>query len=285
MAFNDPAIILAAYGTGTRGIDTYRSMDRWFVRRFEEHRIVWAFTSGYLLKSTQPRIRDQVLPLEDTVRKVQESGGRSCVVQSLHVWPAEEYHGIIETLSNARLPLGISVGAPLIMGHSDFDPVLDMLAPDLTFGIREAVVLVAHGTGHSGIALYHAFGNRVRERFGEKVWLELVREPESAVGLRDRAIRLGVKRIRFVPFMMVAGRHVLKDVMGDQAASWRSQLRSAGVESVCEAPALGSRPDVFEKFCTRIEDAVLSLTSEGNPRADGHVILPKGPISANDTSR
>jgi len=259
-------------------------MDRWFVRRFEEHRILWAFTSGYLLKSLQPRIRDKVLPLEDAVRNVHEAGAKACVVQSLHVWPAEEYHGIMETLVKARLPLVTSVGAPLIMGHPDFDPVLDLLAPDLTTGNREAVVLIAHGTGHSSIWLYDAFGNSVRERFGDAVRMELVREPESVVRLQQWAIRLGVKRIRFVPFMMVAGRHMLKDVMGNQAGSWRSRLLSAGVESCCEAPALGSRPDVFERFCTRVENALRGLTSEENRCADGRVILPKGSISVQETT-
>ena len=276
MAFNDPAIILTAYGTSTRGMETYRSMDRWFARRFKDHRILWAFTSGFLLATAQPRIRDKVRSLEDSIERVMEAGMNACVVQSLHVWPAREYHGIISTLANAQLPLKISVGAPLILGHSDFDPVLDMLGPDLTHGNREGVVLIAHGTGHSSIALYDAFGKRVRERFGETVWMELVREPEGTVRLQQRATRLGIKKIRFIPFMMVAGRHVLRDVMGDQSGSWRSKLLSVGVESCCEAPALGSRSDVFERFCKRIGDALEGFAPEEMACRTGNVILPKG---------
>jgi sirohydrochlorin cobaltochelatase len=267
LAVNDPAIILAAYGTSTRGIETYRSMDTWFVRRFKDHQILWAFTSGALLAASQPRIRDKVISLEDAIERVTETDVNACVVQSLHVWPAKEYHGIMETLEKSKAVLKIALGGPLILDPSDFDPVLDILSPDLTHGSREGVVLIAHGTDHSNVSLYNAFGETVRERFGETVWVELVREPGSGAHLRQRATRLGVGSIRFVPFMMVAGRHVLRDVMGDHEGSWRSQLLSVGVESCCQAPALGLRSGVLERFCKRIEAALKGM--EGTRRDGG----------------
>ena len=56
------------------------------------------------------------------------------------------------------------------------------------------------------------------------------------------------KRVRLVPFMLVAGDHALNDMAGDGPESWKSRLEAAGYETECVLHGLGENPAVARYF-------------------------------------
>ena len=65
----------------------------------------------------------------------------------------------------------------------------------------------------------------------------------------------GRSKVHFVPIMIVAGDHILNDVMGDEPDSWKSRL---GMEASIEK-GLGENPDVVDLFITRLKTALSSF--------------------------
>jgi len=115
-------------------------------------------------------------------------------------------------------------------------------APDARNALREAVILMGHGTTHAAQELYRRLAARLA------VALPLARlgvmetaNPHSSLSIQAIAHGLaeqGIRRARIIPFLTVAGRHAHNDLAGDQPGSWKSILAEHGIEGVPDLTGL-----------------------------------------------
>nr|HID59141.1 hypothetical protein [Desulfobacterales bacterium] len=67
-------------------------------------------------------------------------------------------------------------------------------------------------------------------------------------------MRLGIKTVRLIPFILVAGTHYQEDLAGDDD-SWKTAFEGRQIAVLVETVGLGSYPGIIEVFCRRIQDA------------------------------
>ena len=74
---------------------------------------------------------------------------------------------------------------------------------------------------------------------------------------RESIQKSGVKKVKFIPLMFVAGDHMLNDVMGDDSevgeASWKLQL--PGIEIDGTEKGLGFNPNIIDIYLQHLEEA------------------------------
>ncbi len=266
-------VVFAAFGTRTRARMTYAFMHREFSAHFPNHEILWAYTARSIPKTRNSDSGDPVLSVKEALSLLASRGHERCILQSLHVLPAWEFHHLIRETRESGPPLDVSVGAPLLAGPSDYVPVLEALGAKLAPQDGEAVVLVGHGTDHPSVAMYETFNGFVGKMWGPRVWMELVQWAEPQEPMEARAARLGVDRVRFVPFLIVAGEHVKNDVMGPHETSWRNRLRKAGVSCVCDWEGLGMLPAISLRFSEHVGTALSNLFAAERPKRFKGLIL------------
>jgi len=68
-------------------------------------------------------------------------------------------------------------------------------------------------------------------------------------------VKSGLKRVRLLPLMLVAGRHVQEDLAGPED-SWQIALEQAGLTVTLEATGLLHYPGVSKIFQEHIEKAL-----------------------------
>jgi len=178
-------------------------------------------------------------------------GTARLAVQSLHVIAGDEYERLDTAARDFARETGIAVavGGPLLGGARDAARVAravrraaGTLPPDT------AAVWMGHGTTHEAQDLYrllareldaHAPGSSPNSPL---IRLGVLEAADAAGPLNVRAIATdlrarGVKRVKLLPLLTVAGRHAHKDLAGNKPEAWKSVLEAHGL--TCEADLAG----------------------------------------------
>ncbi|AET64057.1 sirohydrochlorin cobaltochelatase [Methanothrix harundinacea] len=262
-----PAIVLVAYGSlDLEARKTYERIRAVYRREFEAPAVDIAFTAGFIRRRLAGGEGTAVHSPLTALAKLHDAGYQDVVVQSLHVAPGSEFHelaALVSALGTVRGKLGfrsLSMGMPLLASGPDYDAVSKALAPEFdrtTAGgegegaaskrnpEETAVVLVGHGTAHPADAAYSRMA-RVLKRDHRNVFLGTI---DGFPGLEDvmaEAKAADVRRVRLLPFLLVAGGHATKDLAGDDPESWKSAFEEAGFEVDLNLHGMGDTPRVVE---------------------------------------
>ena len=246
-------IVITAFGTTTKAMKTYDTVDALVRRRFPGHDIRWAYTSR-LVKDRVKRSRNLDFhgPAE-VLSSLHDEGYSWAVVQSLHVLCGHEFDRLVALAS--ACPIRTAIGLPLLSAPEDFDEVVADMAEELRPGEGEAVVLVGHGTDHPIWCAYDALEKRLQRVVGPRLHVGLVEGSAGPVEIVSRVQESGCSRVRIVPFMLVAGRHMLEDLAGPED-SWKTAFESRGMEVFLDDRGLGSRAGIIEVFCRHMGQAL-----------------------------
>ena len=81
-------------------------------------------------------------------------------------------------------------------------------------GPGEAIILVGHGSDHPSWATYPALQYLLSQRFGHLVHIGVLEGHPPRQEVIARVLASGLKLVRLLPLMLVAGRHFQEDLAG-----------------------------------------------------------------------
>jgi sirohydrochlorin cobaltochelatase len=267
----EPPIILAAFGTSTKAGIAYDIIGKRVGEAFPNSSIHWAFTSGIIRKKMNAKWEKEGSPnrlysLDEVLETLRAQGVKKIVVQPLHIFPGEEFEEVLK--ATARFPdLTIETGGALFLKWEDMYDVVAALKPDFLPVEKGSNIIVAHGTPStdkpSNIAIL-GLDRYLSKRFSN-VFLGAVDGAVTRSDAIDAALAYPVKNARFIPLMLVAGDHIMNDIMGDEADSWKSELERGGIKSDCPTvkidseeyyKGLGFLPETSDIFIRMIRESL-----------------------------
>jgi sirohydrochlorin cobaltochelatase len=156
------------------------------------------------------------------------------------------------------------MGLPLLSSPDDYESVVQKFANRFQNLGNQAVVIVGHGTDHPIWSSYVALNHMFRDRFGSNIYMGVVEGHPTRDFIVDAVIRSGIKRVRIIPFMLVAGTHFQEDLVGKDD-SWKTALEKKNISVSVETDGLGFNQEIIGIFCKHIEDAldVIPLGNKG----------------------
>ncbi|MBF0456679.1 MAG: sirohydrochlorin cobaltochelatase [Nitrospirae bacterium] len=259
---DSPALVVAAFGTTTRGKAAYDIFDAdvraHFMNSRPETNIVWAYTSEIVREKT-----GSPGPLQ-ALASLEEHGYRKAVVAPLQIVPGTEYQELADICLNFP-GLRVAMGETLLHRWQFVDEVMSAIAQDF---IPEGVnITVAHGTplcADPANILYQGLDYYVTHKFPNCCFATIDGMPslDTVIG-KIAAIRPQVKRARIIPLLFVSGLHVEKDLLGE-TQSFMSELEALGIQADCLSiqhegvsfvKSLGFYEAVRRAFINRIERA------------------------------
>lgn len=286
-SLNHPAIVLAAYGSShPRAMATYaRIVDR-YQKAFFGSEVKLAFTSKHIGEKVAEKERIRIPGPLTALADLQDQGYRDAAVQPLHIVPGGEFHELASLVQGLRCIKGrfglrsLEIGRPLLADLEDcrkvslaLTPILDGITFDTDEGAatelkrvkrdpdEEAVVLVGHGSSHPGDCIYSQMAD-ILELYHKNAFLGTL---EGHPGIEDVILKLkgsGVKKVRLLPFLLVAGGHAAKDIAGGDKGSWKSILKSQGFDTSVYPNGLGESEWIIDIFMEHTRHA-LEITEEG----------------------
>lgn len=267
----EQAVLLVGFGSTRpeaaaeyqKGLDSLESR---VTKIYPSLKVFHSSSSRNFLQSEQGR-RQGAQSTEQVLATLATQGYKRVFVQSLHVTPGSEYNDLLEIASAfSSMPKGlerIEISGPLISSAAAAENLAKVLAVEEKARNGEAVVFVGHGGKKaSDLSLLALQGALWR---GNPAYLVhgLESKPdftELEAGLK----RLGVKEVRLVPLMAVAGEHVLNDIGGlkdkkDDAGSLFMRLEKLGYKCSVVTHGLLTRPAVLRLWC----DKLAAVINEG----------------------
>ncbi len=250
---NKPVIVLTAFGTSVdHARKVFDYINEKTKERFAGHEVRWAFTSSFI----QKKLKKQgviTYNLKEVIADLRSKNVKDIVVQSLHIAPGQEFNEIKKVDMTG---LNVSVGKALLAEDQDLNEVLAAVKPSM---INDAPnVFVAHGNDH------HLEYNKRIVDFNDVVLantndtyvcsVEGLPGTDKLATVKDLAAKSG--KVNFVPLMIVAGDHVMNDIMGEEAEAWKNIISAR--ETTCTKP-LGYNDAILEIYFKHLDTAIKSL--------------------------
>lgn len=250
-----PAIVMTAFGTSVEEArKVFDFVDRQARHRYPEHDLRWAFTSQFIIN----KLKKQGLVtynVNEVISQLREQGQRQVVFQSLHVAPGQEYRSVLAADTRG---LEVAYGNALLTSDDDIDKVIAAL--DEHINPAQPTVVVAHGNDK-----YPQFNQRI-EAFAERIESAypqlVVASVEGSPGLEplQKVKERQPDQVNFVPLMIVAGDHILNDVLGDEPDSWKNIIAAP---QALLAPSLGWNKGILDIYFDHLDQALSKLNDKG----------------------
>lgn len=260
-----PAILLVTFGTSVPSAQaSFVNIEQQVKKAFPNTEIRWAYTSK-IIRAKLAKQGQLIDSPEVAMAKLMDEGHAKVVMQSLHMIPGQEFH---ELYANGKL-FGqmaggfeqVMVAYPLLSSDESMDKVLQIVAAKIVPKERkpgEAVVLMGHGAHHPSDAVYSALMYKA-QKLDANMYVATVEGHPTFDEVKEALVKKGVKKAYLVPLMTVAGDHATNDMAGPEPESWKSQLTTAGIESVPVLKGLAEFDPIVEIWLDNLKVAMAHL--------------------------
>lgn len=276
-AHDNPGIVLAPYGTlYPPALATYDRLRAAYEQAFPGSPVRLAFTSRLMIKRLAEKEGIAVPDLPAALRSLKGEGCRAVLLQSLQIVPGSEFHQAAALARDWQAGDAafdrLAVGLPLLAGLEDCRRISALLPALLEDpigqdrgreGINEkedALVLVAHGTGHPADALYSLLADVLRRDHGGafNIFLGSIEGYPGLAEIAEDLLSRRAKTVRLLPFLLVAGGHANSDIAGTGPDSWMSTLSRKGLSVRADLRGLGERQKIADVFIEHSKSALNS---------------------------
>lgn len=254
MSDTQTPIVMAAFGTTTKAMKTYSFINDICKERFPENPIHWAFSSRIVRDQSRRLHNTNMQHPNEVLTRLAEKGHEWAVVQSLHFMCGHEFYRLVAEVRDCDIRT--SMGLPLLNEPEDYQAITEVLIRDFPCRAGEAMVLVGHGTDHPSWCSYVALDHIFRRNGNKGIYVGVVEKGYPTMASVVEEVRsAGYRKVRLLPFMLVAGMHFEEDLSGAED-SWQLAFQEAGIAVALENRGLGFNRSIVERYCKHIEDAL-----------------------------
>lgn len=253
------AVLVVSFGTSVNQTreKTIDVIERRMEERFSGYTVRRAYTSHVIIRKLQKRDNLVIPTVKEALEGLVSDGFKEVIVQPTHILNGIENDEMMEMVKqfHSRIPV-LKIGTPLLTTTQDMELVIESLTEEIPLLRQDEVcVWMGHGTGHYVNAVYAGLDYMLKEKGLDKIYVGTV---EAYPGI-SQVIRLvknsGAKRVILMPFMLVAGDHVMNDMAGESADSWKSMFQQEGLEVNCVMRGIGEYSGIQEIYLNHAENA------------------------------
>jgi len=224
-----------------------------------QYELHWGYSSRVINRECAKHGTSSLPAIQDVTGQLVAKGHNTAILQSLHLIVGHEFHQLHrESMQTAGL--GCQMGKPLLTAPADFSEFMGLLAGIAAPYPEHALLLIGHGTRHASWPIYLGLEQVMQRHFGKRAYVGVVEHYPDTDSLEQRIVADGHGQVLVIPFFLIGGLHVQRDVLGDSESSWRNRLVKAGLEvAVALGQGLGTLPDVGQIYARHILEAAREI--------------------------
>lgn len=252
-------ILVVSFGTSyekTRKL-CIESIENRIREEYGDFLVSRAFTSQMIINKLKKRDNYSVDNPKEALERMKDRGIDNIYIQPLHIIPGHEYEKLLEQaheFSKGNHHIDIQIGKPLLFDDLDYDKVTEELN-FIEIKDREATVFMGHGTDHSSDKSYERLENKFREKGYKNVFIGTVEGNRTLEDIIPILRGQSIKRVRLMPFMLVAGDHAINDMASDED-SWKTKLLSEGLDVEVVLNGLGEKRAIQDIYMDHLDKIV-----------------------------
>ena len=253
------AILVVSFGTSYKETreKTLDSIVKDFEKEFGKENVYSAYTSQMIINRVKERDGIKINNVTDAMEEIKAKEIGTLYVQPTHILNGQEYEKMLALMEPFRENFEkIVVGKPLLTDSEDYDKIVEIMSEEIgEIGSDEVVVLMGHGTGHFIDAAYAALDYRFKAKSSDRIFVATVEGYPEINDIESAIADTKAKKIRMIPFMVVAGDHATNDMAGDED-SWKTMMEEKGYQVECVLQGLGEYPKVRELYVEHLKTAI-----------------------------
>ena len=249
------AILCTSFGTSVdAAMESIAAVEKALCAAVPDRFFARAFTSSIIRRILEKR-GQPVMGVEQALEALAAAGAEDVFVQPTHILCGSEYEKIKREMAPWRDRFQVlRLGRPLVSGTEDLLRLAETVSGQADAREGEALVLFGHGSDHFADLVYPALQTAFRLRGRRDILVGTVEGWPAFEDVTDQLGDSGCRAVHLLPLMLVAGDHVLNDMAGDGAESWKSRLESQGYSVRCTLRGLGMMPGVPELYCRHLRE-------------------------------
>jgi sirohydrochlorin cobaltochelatase len=255
------ALLVVSFGT--THLDTLEktiaSTERCLANTFCQYPFYRAFVSGIVRSRLNNEYGITVDNVEDALARIAADGYTHVLLQPTLLIPGEEMDRLKASVETAKGSLTVSIGQPLLCCDSDLEQILDILQETYPADPETVLVMMGHGTEHSGNAIYEQLLQKMRHYKAGTMRLTTVEGTPSFTDTIAEVTEMAQQKAIVAPLLFVAGDHAKNDMAGEEEDSLRSLLEAQGFAVTCKLQGLGEIPGVQQMLIQKAKDAEKEL--------------------------
>ena len=259
------ALLLVAQGGGTPEAEAVLArLEARVQRRFPAVAIRRAYAADRVRQRLVAQGQPAFSPTE-ALDDLQRAGCKGVAVASMHIVAGREYERLAAELTayrhGRRALKGLSLSRPLLSSQAALRRVARALLARVPATRRagDAVIVMGHGNANHPGDLAYLAAAEVFRRLDARAWLATLEDTPPLREVLAECRAAGVRKAFLLPFMALAGRHVLVDMAGPQRGSWSRRLARAGIEPVPLSRGLFEYPAVVTLWLEHAAEALREL--------------------------
>ncbi|PAB58719.1 sirohydrochlorin cobaltochelatase [Anaeromicrobium sediminis] len=234
-------ILIVSFGTSyERGRKIIESINDKIKETFCDYEVRQAYTSEKIIKKLGTRENIWIDTLEESLEKFMLDGFSEIILQPLHIIPGHEYEKIVKIVEEYKHKFKkIVLGKTLLYDVEDYEIAVDSILEYLPNTKEdEKIVLIGHGANHPANSSYPCLQSFLNDK-GVNAYVATVEGYPMMDNIIPKLKRDNIKKVIVIPFMLILGYHVKKDVFSDKEHSTKTMLEKEGFQVECKVVSLG----------------------------------------------
>lgn len=261
---DEDAILIVCFGTTkpqARKADLENIIDK-IKDSFGEIKVAAAFTSHIVIRRIKEKEGIVYHTPEEALELLADEGYTRVAMVTLDIIPGIEYAYKRQVFRQYRPKFKkMALATPLLywMGqcgqNDDIKEVFSALLKELKDKIKnyDGILIFAHGTKHPANAYYSVMQERLRQLYGDKAYVYTAEGYPDLEAVMPKLKASGCRRILLLPFLIVAGDHVLNDMAGKDKESHQNILKKNDFEADAYLHGLGESKAIGKFFLKRTQ--------------------------------
>lgn len=261
---NKKGILVVSFGTSILNIlkSCIESTENSIKNAFKDYEVRRAFTSNMIISKLKIENNIYIDTVDEALKKMKEEHFEEIYIQPLHIIPGDEYDKMLKYSKKYKdVFKKLVIGRPILYREDDYRIAAMALKKQITENYNgKAIILMGHGSTHPINASYSMLQNILRDTGIKNIFIATVEGYPILENVIPQLKKQNIDNIILMPFMLVAGNHVVEDMAGDSQDSWKNRLGKLGFKVEMYLHGLGENMAFHQIYINHIRDSI-----NGNP--------------------
>lgn len=245
------AILVVSFGTSYKETrqKTIEACEKKIQTTFSDYKLYSAYTSDKIIQKISMREGIEVQNPIQALEQLHEEQYEEVIIQPLYIINGKEFDELAKQVHTYQTKFkNIFLGEPLLSPKQNYDEVVKAIKYQLpVVNANEAIVFMGHGTLKNSNECYKRLESHLKAQ-GINAYIATIEGESSLYEVTQKLQLTDTTTIHLVPLMLVAGYHVVKDMIGESASSWKNILEREGFKVKVDLKALGENPKIQDLF-------------------------------------
>ncbi len=196
---------------------------------FREYKVYGAVTS----KRIKRKLEGEgvfLFDIKEALEQMLFDGIKELIVQPIYITKGVEYDWMLEELQPYLDKFeAVRYGHPLLTSKADYRELATIIHTVYPVEEDEILVLMGHGSEGHRNTVYSVFQCVLGQMAYDNILVGIMKGYPTFSEVKKQLKQKGVKKVCLAPMMLVAGKHVNKDMIGAKD-SWKAELEQEGYQ-------------------------------------------------------